>query len=69
LELQLYFSLQLREVILWYYKINAGIKLLEEIRDELRKINSHSKQADTQEEENKPLDKADSKPAKNPWSL
>jgi len=30
----------IREVILWYYKINLGIKLLEEIRDELKKLNS-----------------------------
>lgn len=30
----------IREAILWYYKINVGIKLLEEIRDELKKLNS-----------------------------
>jgi len=63
------FLIVIREIVLWYYKINAGIKLLEEIRDELKKINSHSQQAETQQEENKPLDKADSKSAKNPWSF
>lgn len=50
------FLIVIREIVLWYYKINAGIKLLEEIRDELKKINSHPKQAETQQEENKPLD-------------
>lgn len=45
----------IREVILWYYKINLGIKLLEEIRDELKKLNGHS--VETQKE-NTPEEKS-----------
>lgn len=32
--------LAIRNLILWYYKINEGIKVLEEIREELKKLNA-----------------------------
>ncbi len=31
-----------RAVLLWYYRINDGIYLLEEIRDELKKLNGQN---------------------------
>lgn len=30
----------MRKVVLWYYRIDDRIKLMEEIRDELKRLNS-----------------------------